>query len=137
MTSSKPYLLRALYEWILDNDFTPHIIADAEAADVDVPSQAIQEGRVVLNISPSATGNLLMENDAVSFKARFSGVSRDIWLPMQAILAIYARENGQGMMFAGGEDDDDPNTPPDGGDGSDGEEQNGPKPDGPKLRLIK
>lgn len=142
MTSSKPYLLRALYEWILDNDFTPHLIADAEAAEVDVPPQAIQEGRVVLNISPTATGNLLMENDAVSFKARFSGVSRDIWLPMHAILAIYARENGQGMMFAGGDDDDDP-APPTGDDsGPDGSASNssksdGPKPGGPKLRLIK
>ena len=137
MTSSKPYLLRALYEWILDNDFTPHIIADADAADVDVPPQAIQEGRVVLNISPTATGNLLMENDAVSFKARFSGVSRDIWLPMQAILAIYARENGQGMMFAGGDDDDDPTSPPGGDMGPEGEGPGGSKPDGPKLRLIK
>jgi stringent starvation protein B len=137
MTSSKPYLLRALYEWILDNDFTPHIIADAASAEVDVPPQAIQDGRVVLNISPSATGNLLMENDAISFKARFSGVSRDIWLPMPAILAIYARENGQGMMFAEGEDDDDPGTPPDGDGGPGGQDPGGSKPEGPKLRLIK
>lgn len=137
MTSSKPYLLRALYEWILDNDFTPHIIADAEAADADVPAQAIQDGRVVLNISPNATGNLLMENDAVSFKARFGGVSRDIWLPMHAILAIYARENGQGMMFAGGDDDEDPTSPPDGDDGPGGQGPGGSKPDGPRLRLIK
>ncbi|MEE4174627.1 MAG: ClpXP protease specificity-enhancing factor [Xanthomonadales bacterium] len=136
MTSSKPYLLRALYEWILDNDFTPHIIADADAAEVEVPPQAIQEGRVVLNISPTATGNLLLENDAVSFKARFGGVSRDIWLPMHAILAIYARENGQGMMFAGGDEDDDP-TPPDSDSGPDGQGPDGPKSDGPKLRLIK
>jgi stringent starvation protein B len=136
MTSSKPYLLRALYEWILDNDFTPHIIADADAAEVEVPPQAIQEGRVVLNISPTATGNLLLENDAVSFKARFGGVSRDIWLPMHAILAIYARENGQGMMCAGGDEDDDP-TPPDSDSGPDGQGPDGPKSDGPKLRLIK
>ena len=135
MTSSKPYLLRALYEWILDNDFTPHIIADAEATEVDVPPQAIQDGRVVLNIAPGATGNLLMENDAVSFKARFSGVSRDIWLPMNAILAIYARENGQGMMFAG--DEDDPEPPPDGDAGPPGKGSGDSKPDGPKLRLIK
>lgn len=135
MTSSKPYLLRALYEWILDNDFTPHVIADADAAGVDVPPQAIQEGRVVLNISPSATGNLLMENDAVSFKARFSGVSRDIWLPMPAILAIYARENGQGMMFADGDEDGDSPSPPD--DGPDDAGPGGSKPGGPKLRLIK
>lgn len=127
MTSSKPYLLRALYEWILDNDFTPHLIADAETPDVDVPPQAVQEGRVVLNISPSATRNLVMENDSVGFQARFGGVSREVWLPMGAVLAIYARENGQGMMFAeNGED-----TPPP--DGPDPER----KPDGPKLRVIK
>ena len=127
MTSSKPYLLRALYEWILDNDFTPHLIADAEAPDVDVPPQTIQEGRIVLNISPSATRDLVMENDSVVFQARFGGVSREVWLPMAAVLAIYARENGQGMMFAEkGED-----TPPPEGPGPER------KPDGPKLRVIK
>ncbi len=126
MTPSKPYLLRALYEWILDNDLTPHVIADADASDVDVPPQAIQEGRVVLNISPTATRNLTMENDSLQFQARFGGVSREVWLPMSAILAIYARENGQGMMFADGEEA----PPPD---------DDGPKkrPDGPKLRVIK
>ena len=126
MTSSKPYLLRALYEWILDNDFTPHLIADADSPDVDVPSQAIQEGRVVLNISPSATRNLVMENDSVGFQARFGGVSREVWIPMGAVLAIYARENGQGMMFA--ENGEEP--PPD-------DDTPEPKPDGPQLRVIK
>lgn len=125
MTSSKPYLLRALYEWILDNGLTPHIIVDAQAADVDVPEQAIQDGRVVLNISPSATRDLELANEAVSFQARFSGSSRSIWLPMKAVLAVYARENGQGMMFAdSGEDDPEPPEKPE-------------RPDGPKLRVIK
>ncbi len=127
MTSSKPYLLRALYEWILDNDLTPHVIVDVNAADVNVPQQAIQDGRLVLNISPQATRNLQLENSAVSFQARFSGSSRDIWLPMQAVLAIYARENGQGMMFADGGDDD-PEPP-----SSDKPD----RPSGPKLRVIK
>lgn len=126
MTSSKPYLLRALHEWILDNDFTPHLIVDAEAEDVNVPPQSIQDGRIVLNISPSATRTLALENDAVSFQARFGGVSRDIWLPMHAILAIYARENGQGMMFADSEEE--PPEPP---------EDRKEKPAGPKLRVIK
>lgn len=128
MTSSKPYLLRALYEWILDNDLTPHVIVDVNASDVDVPAQAVQDGRLVLNISPQATRNLQLENDAVSFQARFSGASRDIWLPMHAVLAVYARENGQGMMFAeNGEDDPQPPETPETPD----------RPTGPKLRVIK
>jgi len=132
MTSSKPYLLRALYEWILDNDMTPHLIVDAEAKDVVVPPQAIQDGRVVLNISPSATRDLMLENDSVSFQARFSGVSRELWVPSAAILAIYARENGQGMMFADVADegpDDETSGPND--------DKPGPRPGGPKLRVIK
>ena len=99
---------------------------------MQVPEQAIQDGRVVLNISPSATRSLHMDNDAVSFQARFGGVARELWLPMAAILAIYARENGQGMMFAelaDGSDDDQP--PPDKPD------KPGTKPDGPVLRVIK
>lgn len=139
MTSSKPYLLRALYEWILDNGLTPHVIADAGSADVEVPPQAVQDGRVVLNVSPSATRNLVMENDAISFQARFNGVSREIWMPMTAVLAIYARENGQGMMFA--DSDDDPSGPdspqgPQGGKPSGQDDGERPK-DGPKLRVIK
>ncbi len=128
MTSSKPYLLRALYEWILDNDLTPHVIVDAGATDVVVPPQAIQDGRVVLNVSPSATRDLAMENDAVSFHARFGGASREVWLPMHAVLAIYARENGQGMMFAENGD-----TPPESPDDPDPDD----RPKGPKLRVIK
>jgi len=104
MTSSKPYLLRALLEWILDNDATPHLIVDAEAEDVDVPRDAVQDGRVVLNISPTATRNLEIDDEFVGFQARFGGMSREIWLPMHAVLAIYARENGQGMIFPEEED---------------------------------
>ena len=126
MSSSKPYLLRALFEWITDNDHTPHIIVDAERVDVNMPPQSIQDGRLVLNISPLATRNLSMDNEAVSFQARFSGVSQDIWLPMEAILAIYARENGQGMMFANPDDDDSPEPP-----------EKPERPSGPHLRVIK
>jgi stringent starvation protein B len=128
MTSSKPYLLRALYEWILDNDMTPHLIVDAEADGLVVPPQAVQDGRVVLNISPSATRDLALENDSVSFQARFAGVSRELWIPAGAILAIYARENGQGMMFADAADDGP--EPPD-------DDAPSPRPGGPKLRVIK
>ena len=100
MNSNKPYLLRALNEWILDNGLTPHLIVDAQAQGVEVPDQAIKDGKLVLNIAAQAIANLDMANDSISFQARFSGVPFDIFLPIDAVMAIYARENGQGMMFA-------------------------------------
>jgi stringent starvation protein B len=100
MTPNKPYLLRALHEWILDNGLTPHLIIDVNAKEVQVPPQAIRDGKLVLNIAPRATRNLELGNEAVSFQARFAGAAHEIWLPIAAVLAIYARENGQGMMFA-------------------------------------
>ena len=113
MTSNRPYLLRALYEWITDNGLTPHVLVDAETEGVDVPEHVIQKGKVVLNIAAGATEHLLLENDRISFKARFSGKPYPINVPMEAIIAIYARENGQGMMFA---KDDTPSPPVDGSD---------------------
>jgi len=100
MISNKPYLLRALHEWILDSGLTPHIIIDVQAENLQVPQQAIQDGKLVLNISPGATQGLEMGNDSITFKARFSGTPHTIFLPIDAVMAIYARENGQGMMFA-------------------------------------
>ena len=100
MTSNKPYLLRALNEWILDNGLTPHLIVDAKAEGVEVPEQAIKDGKLVLNIAAQATAKLEMGNDSISFQARFSSVPFNIYLPIDAVMAIYARENGQGMMFA-------------------------------------
>jgi len=108
MTSNRPYLLRALYEWITDNGLTPHVLVDAGYDGVDVPSHAIQQGKVVLNIASSATENLQLENETIFFKARFSGQPYPITVPMAAVIAIYARENGQGMMFA--QDDGPPPT---------------------------
>jgi stringent starvation protein B len=109
MTSNRPYLLRALYEWITDNGLTPHVLVDAAFDGVDVPSHAIQQGKVVLNIASGATEHLRLENDTILFKARFSGQPYKITVPMAAVIAIYARENGQGMMFA---QDDSDNPPP-------------------------
>ncbi len=126
MTSSKPYLLRALHAWILDNDLTPHLIVDAEVPGLVVPAHAIQDDRVVLNVSPSATRGLLMENEAISFSARFGGQAQELWLPMAGILAIYARENGQGMMFADSSDELPPDDPP----ATD-------KKSGPTLRVVR
>lgn len=113
MTSNRPYLLRALYNWITDNGLTPHVLVDAEFAGVDVPDHAIQQGKVVLNIATGATENLQLENETIYFKARFSGKPYQITVPMSAVIAIYARENGQGMMFA---QDDSPPPPVDGSD---------------------
>ncbi|MGB5486554.1 MAG: ClpXP protease specificity-enhancing factor [Lysobacterales bacterium] len=113
MTSNRPYLLRALYDWITDNGLTPHVLVDAEFAGVDVPDHAIQKGKVVLNVATGATENLQLENETIFFKARFSGKPYQITVPMGAVIAIYARENGQGMMFA---QDDSPPPPVDGSD---------------------
>ena len=100
MTPNRPYLLRALYEWITDNGLTPQVLIDAEVDGVDVPHQAIQKGKVVLNIAAGATEQLQLGNETIVFKARFSGKPYPISIPMNAVIAIYARENGQGMMFA-------------------------------------
>lgn len=99
MTSNRPYLLRAMYDWISDNGLTPYILVDAAAPGVEVPSSAVKDGRVVLNVAARAVAQLELGMDRVRFMARFSGVSRSVQAPMHAILAIYAHENGQGMMF--------------------------------------
>jgi stringent starvation protein B len=99
MTSSRPYLLRAIYQWIVDNDCTPYLLVDASYSAVVVPTQHIKDGQIVLNISPSAVVGLLMDDQAVSFNARFGGVPMDIYAPMGSLLGVYARENGQGMLF--------------------------------------
>ncbi|TBU96645.1 ClpXP protease specificity-enhancing factor [Phytopseudomonas dryadis] len=99
MNSSRPYLIRALYEWIVDNDCTPHLLVNADYAGVQVPSGFASDGQIVLNVSPSAVRHLHMDNDAVSFEGRFGGVAHSLYVPSAAVLAIYARENGQGMVF--------------------------------------
>jgi stringent starvation protein B len=99
MTSNRSYLLRAMYEWIADNGMTPYILVDAAAPGVSVPKSAIKDGRVVLNIAARAVAQLELGKDWVRFVARFSGVSQSVETPMAAVLAIYAQENGQGMMF--------------------------------------
>lgn len=100
MTSNRPYMLRAFYEWIVDNNCTPYLVVDATQPYVKVPTQHVQNGQIVLNISPGAVGNMTMNNDAVSFNARFGGQPFALYVPMRAVLAIYARENGAGTMFS-------------------------------------
>jgi stringent starvation protein B len=99
MSSNRSYLLRAMYDWISDNNLTPYILVDAAAPGVDVPRSAVKDGRVVLNVAARAVAQLDLGKDYVRFTARFSGVSQSVEVAMSAILAIYAQENGQGMMF--------------------------------------
>lgn len=99
VTPTRPYLTRAIYEWICDNNLTPYLLVDATAAHTLVPTEYVQDGQIVLNIVPHAVHALHMSNDAITFSARFGGVSRDIYVPFAALLGIYARENGQGLFF--------------------------------------
>jgi stringent starvation protein B len=107
-TSRRPYLLRAMHEWITDNQQTPHIVVDATMAGVLVPQQYIQNGKIILNVSHSATNGLALGNDAVRFRARFGSTTYEVSVPVLAVLGIYARETGQGMIFS---DNDGPNPP--------------------------
>lgn len=99
MTSHRPYLLRALYEWIADNGMTPHLLVDATRPGVQVPMFAVKDGRIVLNVAERAVAKLGMSNEHVRFSARFGGVSHAVSVPISAVLAIYARETGQGMAL--------------------------------------
>ncbi len=99
MTPRRPYMLRAFYEWLVDNDLTPHLVVDATMAGVRVPQEFIQDGQIILNIAPRAVGNLELGNEAITFSARFSGRPHSVIAPLYAVQAIYARENGAGTMF--------------------------------------
>ena len=114
MTPSRPYIMRALYEWIVDNDLTPYLLVDVGLPEVMVPQQYVKDGQIVLNISPGAVMDLKIGNEAVVFNGRFGGVATDIYVPVAAVIGIYARENGQGMVFDAEEPSDEP-TPPAGG----------------------
>jgi stringent starvation protein B len=111
MTSSVPYLLRAINEWILDNDLTPYLILDATVADTQVPLNYVKDDQIVLNISPSAIRDLMIEDGHLTFSGRFGGVSHYIHAPMRAVLGIVAKENGEGMWFHREDKDPEP-TPP-------------------------
>ncbi|MBL7637198.1 MULTISPECIES: ClpXP protease specificity-enhancing factor [Atlantibacter] len=99
LSPRRPYLLRAFYEWLLDNQLTPHLVVDVTLPGVNVPMEYARDGQIVLNIAPRAVGNLELANDEVRFNARFGGVPRQVYVPLAAVLAIYARENGAGTMF--------------------------------------
>ena len=112
MTPSKPYVVRAIYDWIVDNSCTPHVLIDAQNEGVIVPLDYVTEGQIVLNISPTAVVSLNLGNDAIAFSGRFGGVPMDVFLPLDSVLGIYARENGQGMIFEDDDDLDGSNPPP-------------------------
>lgn len=142
MTSHRPYLLRALYAWISDNRMTPHLLVDATRPGVQVPPSAIKDGRVVLNVAERAVVGLDMGNELIAFTARFGGVSQPVRVPISAVLAIYARENGQGMGLPeeiGGATEEpgmlDPGDDEDGGDG--GDDRAPPPKRGGHLRIVK
>lgn len=114
MTSTRPYLIRAFYEWIVDNGCTPHIVVNTTITGVEVPNEYIENEQIVLNIAANAVQGLSLGDKAIEFRARFGGQVRRIWAPMASILAIYARENGRGMVFAEeeGVEDEGPHLPP-------------------------
>jgi stringent starvation protein B len=109
--SRRPYLLRAMHEWISDSGHTPHVIVDALRAGVEVPSAYVKDGKIVLNLSMTATQRLQLKNDGIEFDARFAGIAHHVRVPMSAVLGVYARETGEGMIFS--ETEIDP-TPPEG-----------------------
>jgi len=124
MSSPKSYLLRAFYEWILDNSMTPYVLVDASAQGVEVPSEYVEDGKIILNIAPAAVQALAMDKERLCFSARFRGVAREISVPMPAVRAVYAKENGRGMVFPEEEGGDAP--PP-----------AAPTHKKPKLKVVK
>ena len=122
MTPRRPYLVRAIYQWVLDNGLTPHVLVAADDDGVEVPREHVRDGQIVLNVAPSATKDLIIGDDIVQFTARFGGVARRLSFPTSSVIALYARENGQGMVFP----DEGPT-----------EEPPPKRPDRPTLRVIK
>lgn len=127
MNSLKPYLIRAIYDWILDNNFTPYLLVDAEGEGVVVPRQFVQDGRIILNLRPQAVHGLALGNLNIKFSARFGGNPMQVDIPMRAVRAIYAQENGKGMVFDDEGDDDTP-TPP---------AESSPVKKRPALKVVK
>ena len=139
MNSSVPYLIRAINEWILDNDCTPYLIVDATMDDVSVPMEFVKDGQIVLNISPSAIRNLSISSEFVMFSGRFSGVAHEIYAPVAAVMGIIAKENGEGMWFPR-EDADPTDTPPEDNPPGPADRSDSPPepPKGPpNLKVVK
>jgi stringent starvation protein B len=131
MTSNRPYLIRALFDWLLDNALTPHLLVEVEDESTVVPRQFVEDGRIVLNIGPDAVRGLELGNELITFNARFSGTPMDVVVPVSAVLGIYARENGQGMLFPQEELADSPDGLPE------DDPEPSPPTDRPTLKLVK
>jgi stringent starvation protein B len=134
VTPSRPYLIRAIFEWLVDNALTPHLLVDAEKPGVMVPHGYVKDGQIVLNLSPTAVRNLQLGNDVIRFEARFGGVPMTVTVPPPAVMGIYARENGRGMVF--------PDEPEEGGEGPEPPEPAPEPPSGtprerPSLKVVK
>ena len=140
MSSTVPYLVRAIFDWIVDNECTPHLVVDAEVDETKVPLEYVKDGQIVLNIGPMAVVDLTLGDEAIFFRGRFGGVSHDIQVPMAAVLGIIARENGEGMWFPRENPDspDDEPDPPGPGD-DDQHSSDGTKGNrgGPRLKVVK
>jgi len=129
MIPLKPYLIRSIYDWIADNSLTPYLLVNAEHPAAQVPQDFVEDGRIVLNVRPEAVQGLALGNEAIEFNARFGGVAKHIFVPIRAVLAIYAKENGKGMIFDA-EDEGEEQTPPDSPDDT--------RPTGrPHLKVVK
>lgn len=137
MTPSKPYLLRALNQWILDNELTPYLLIDATLEHVMVPKEYITDGKIVLNITPGIVTNLMIENSFIEFDARFSGRLRRIYAPMNAVIAIYAKENGKGMVFPEEEEEDEGGAITSSNESSPPPDKPTPPRGKPNLKVIK
>jgi stringent starvation protein B len=156
MTPSRPYLVRAIYEWLVDNGATPYLLLDATVAGARVPVQYVKDGKIVLNVAPHAVKDFFVRNEGVSFSARFNGAAMTVEAPMSAVLAIYARENGQGMFFDANEEFEGTDggveskdavvapvlsavRPAEVDEGADSEGDDRPRPGGgrPSLRVVK
>ena len=129
LTSNRPYLIRAIYDWISDNGLTPYLLVDARSEGVRVPPGAVKDGQVVLNVAVRAVSELELGNQSIEFTARFSGASHQVAVPVSAVLAIYAQENGQGMMF--------PAETAEGAEAAGAPDQPEPPRKGPTLRVVK
>ncbi|MBL1262753.1 ClpXP protease specificity-enhancing factor [Candidatus Methylomicrobium oryzae] len=129
MTPLKPYLIRSIYEWITDNGLTPYLLVNAEHPGALVPNEFVEGGRIVLNVRPEAVQGLSLGNDQIEFNARFGGIAKHIFVPVRAVLAIYAKENGKGMIFDPEEEIED-DTPPETPDTR-------PPTGRPRLKVVK
>lgn len=135
MTLSRPYLLRAFYEWIVDNQWTPYVVVNAELPGVEVPQKYVEGGRITLDISPTAVRNLLIVNSHIEFDARFAGIPMQVFVPIRGVTAVYAKENGKGMIFKEDEEGEEDPPPSRGKSGTGDAKKNKGRP--PNLTLIK